>query len=101
MKFPNNKENDDEDIELERKEIAEKHLHDLLDKVCQSVDLRLSEWNVDKDLFLAIINSPKAKARKKCQAFVDYDRSYLLLKKLNIRIPAKYRWFTNITQHTQ
>ena len=92
---------ENEHIETERKEIAEKHLRNLLDKVCQSVDIRLSEWDVDKELFLAIINSPKARARKRCQAFVDYDRSYLLLKELDVKIPARYRWFTNIIQHIQ
>lgn len=100
MKFPL-KNKKDEHIEIDRKRRAEKHLYTLLDKACQAIDIRLSEWRVDKELFMAIINSPKAKLHKKRQVFVDYDNSYLLLKELEIKTPVKYRWFTNILDHIQ
>jgi hypothetical protein len=88
-------------LEKDRKKQAERHLYELLDKACQAVDICLSEWDVDKKLFMAIVNSPKLKISKKRQVFVDYDNSYQLLRKLSIKTPAKYRWFTNILEHTQ
>jgi hypothetical protein len=88
-------------IETVRKRKAEKHLYALLDKACQSVDIQLGEWDVDKKLFMAIISSPKASSRKSRQLFVDYDNSYLLLKELEIKIPTKYSWFTNTLDHIQ
>jgi hypothetical protein len=95
------KNTDNYSLEKGRKREAEKHLYELLDKACQALDICLSEWDVDKNLFMAIINSPKSKLNKKRQLFVDYDNSYRLLEKLSIKTPTKYRWFTNISEHTQ
>lgn len=82
-------------------ETAEKYLRRLLDKICQAVDIRLSEWDVDKDLFVAVLNSPKQKLLKSYQACADYSECYMLLKELNIKIPAKYHWFANILDYIQ
>ena len=82
-----------------QKEIAESCLYELLDKICLNVDIQVDEWELNKDLLMAIIKSPKAKKQSNKQNFNAYDNCYSLIKKLDIKITAKYRWFTNLDEH--
>jgi len=81
--------------------IAEKHLDQILDKLCAAVDLQRDEWDINKKLFVAVINSKKIRNKQALQKCTTYDTSYRLLKKLGIKINSKYRWFTNINEITQ
>ena len=82
-------------------EKAEKHLLRLLEEVCQAVDIRIADWDVDKELFIAVISSPSEKLNKSIRLLEKYDECYLLLKTLDISVAAKFRWFTNIKEHVQ
>lgn len=87
--------------ELEQKQKAEKRLNQLLDNICQAVDIRTVEWDFDKELFIAIISSSHKKLERSMKSLKDYDDYYALIKELGISIDAKYRWFTNIKEHIQ
>ena len=78
---------------------AEKYLYELLDNMCRSVDIQLSEWNLDKQLLKAIINSPSAGNKRSLKKYSEYDLSYSLINELGIRVSSKYRWFTNIADY--
>lgn len=89
------------DNELAQKQKAEKRLSDLLDIICRAVDIPIIEWDLDKELFVAIISSSKQKLAKATIVFAEYNECYLLFKDLGITVDAKYRWFTNIKEHIQ
>ena len=78
---------------------AEKYLYELLDKMCSSVDIQLSEWNLDKQLLKAIISSLSAGNKRSIKKSSEYDLSYTLINELGIRVSSKYRWFTNIAEY--
>lgn len=82
-------------------DIAEKHLDEILDKLCTAVDLQRDEWDINKKLFVAVINSEKIRNKQVLQKCTAYDTSYRLIKKLGVKIGSKYRWFTNINEITQ
>jgi hypothetical protein len=84
-----------------QKKIAEAHLDALLVKICLSVGIQLAEWEINKDLLLAVINNPKATKAQAQKQYVAYDSCYKLIKNLNVRVSSKYRWFTNIKEIIQ
>lgn len=84
-----------------QKKVAETHLNTLLVKICLSAGIQLAEWEINKDLLLAVINSPKATRARIQNQYVAYDSCYKLIKNLNIGVSAKYRWFTNIKEIIQ
>ena len=78
---------------------AEKYLDAQLDKICNSVDIQLSEWNLDKQLLKAIINSPSVGSKRSLKSYSEYDLSYSLIEELGVKVSSKYRWFTNIAEY--
>lgn len=78
---------------------AEKYLGAQLDKICNSVDIQLSEWNLDKQLLKAIVNSHSAGNKTALKRFSEYDLSYSLIEELGVKVSSKYRWFTNIAEY--
>jgi len=90
----------DKDAE-QQKEIAEKHLEGILDKLCLQLDLQFEEWDINKKLFEAVVKSRKIGSRRAQQICEMYDTSYRLVKKLGLKVGSKYRWFTNINEITQ
>lgn len=87
--------------EKQQKEIAEKHLEGILDKLCLQLDLQFEEWDINKKLFEAVVKSRKIGSRRAQQICEMYDSSYRLVKKLGLKVSSKYRWFTNINEITQ
>lgn len=85
----------------QQKEIAEKHLEDMLDKLCLQLDLQFSEWDINKKLFEAVVKSRKVGGKRAQQICEMYDASYRLIKKLGLKVSSKYRWFTNINEITK
>ena len=79
--------------------IAEKYLDNLLEELCEKVNLKIADWDLDKNLLKAVITSPKAKTVDCLNLFASYDECYKLLKSLKIKIDPRYRWFTQITEH--
>jgi hypothetical protein len=99
-KQPNKDKKDTQhNLAQQQKTNAENYLYELLDKICLSVDIRIDEWELNKELLMTIINSPKAKMQRNRQNFNVYDHCYKMIKILNIKIPAKYGWFTNLDEH--
>ena len=84
-----------------QKDIAEKYLLGLLDKICLTVDIRKDDWELNKDLLMAIIKGYKAKRHKQIALFYAYDQCFSMLEKLNIKISAKFKWFTNLEEHVK
>jgi hypothetical protein len=80
---------------------AEKYLLGILDKICLNVDLRKDDWELNKDLLIAISKSYKSKKKKDTALFYSYDQCFNMLKKLNIKISAKFKWFTNLEEHVK
>lgn len=80
---------------------AEKYLLGILDKICLNVDLRKDDWELNKDLLIAISKSYKSKKKKDTALFYSYDQCFSMLKKLNIKISAKFKWFTNLEEHVK
>jgi hypothetical protein len=87
--------------EIDQKDTAEQKLMSLLDKICLAVNIHISDWDLDKELFIALMGSPSEKLRKCEHILEEYDKYYQLLKDLNISVDPKYRWFTNIKEHIQ
>jgi hypothetical protein len=79
-----------------QKKLAEEYLMHILNKVCLSLNIRMEEWNLDKDLFLAIVKNPKLNSDAVRHNLAMYDTCYAMTKKLNIRVNANLKWFTNI-----
>lgn len=79
-----------------QKNLAEEYLMHILEKVCLSLNIRIEEWNLDKDLFMAIIKNPKLESAAVRHNLAMYDTCYDMAKKLNIRVNSNLKWFTNI-----
>ena len=79
-----------------QKNIVEEHLVHILEKTCLSLNIRLEEWNLDKELFVAIVTNPKVDSAAVRHNLAMYDTCYDMAKKLNIRINTNLKWFTNI-----
>jgi hypothetical protein len=79
--------------------IAEKHLDNLLEQLCEQVNLQILDWDMDKTLLKAIISNPKIKNSNCLKLCAAYDEAYKLMKALKIKIDTRYRWFTQITEH--
>jgi REP element-mobilizing transposase RayT len=79
--------------------IAEKYLDNLLEQICEKVNLKIADWDLDKNLLKALISSPKTKTVACLNLLASYDECYRLLKSLKIKIDPRYRWFTQITEH--
>jgi hypothetical protein len=86
--------------EKKLKKDAEKYLTALLDKACLSLDIQLKEWDINEELFKAVISSPKIKHRTCQEQFETYSTCHTLIKKLNIKVCSKFKWFTDIKKHT-
>ena len=86
--------------EKKLKKDAEKYLTALLDKACLSLDIQLKEWDINEELFKAVISSPKIKYRTCQEQFETYSTCHTLIKKLNIKVCSKFKWFTDIKKHT-
>lgn len=82
------------------KTVAEKYLDNLLAQLCEKVNLQILDWDMDKTLLKAIISNPKVKSIDCLKLCVAYDEAYKLMKTLKIKIDTRYRWFTQITEHT-
>ena len=81
-------------------EIAQAHLDELIIEICQTVGVHREKYPSEKDLLLAILNKPEARLNGFWRKCMMYDTSYSLIKKLGIRVSAKYQWLTNIKEHT-
>ena len=92
---------DESSCASEQTRAAEKHMTELLDDICEVVDIRLEEWDMNKKLLEAIISSKNSSRKENLSVYEKYDSSYNLIKKLNVRLDSKYRWFTNITDHVK
>ena len=79
-----------------QKQLAEEYLMHILEKVCLSLDIRLEEWDLDKELFIAIIKNPKLETVAVRHNLAMYDTCYAMAKKLTIKINPNLKWFTNI-----
>jgi hypothetical protein len=77
------------------RDVVEEHLQQILQEMCECVGVDINQWNIDKQLFKAIVNSDTA-----CENFSKlssaYDTCYFLAKKLNIKVNPRYYWFANI-----
>jgi hypothetical protein len=74
--------------------LAETLLLDALKHICLDVDIQLADWEVNKKLYLAIIKNSKYRSHSK--SFETYTTTWNVIKALKIKIPAKYKWFTNL-----
>lgn len=88
------------DVDKKRRKIAEMHLDELICDICQSVGISRDRYPAEKDLLLAILKRPEAGLNGCWRKCMMYDTSYSLIKKLGIRVSAKYQWLTNIKEHT-
>jgi hypothetical protein len=79
-----------------QKKLAEEYLLHILEGVCLSLNIRMEEWNLDKDLFMAIIKNPKLDSAVVRHNLAMYDTCYAMVKKLNIKINSNLNWFANI-----
>jgi REP element-mobilizing transposase RayT len=79
--------------------IAEKYLDDLLEELCETVNLRIADWDMDSNLLKAITASPESKSIACLRLCASYDECYSLLKSLKIKIAPRYRWFIKIHEH--
>lgn len=93
--------NDKNNNNQSQKDIAEKYLLGLLDKICLAVDIRKDDWELNKDLLMAIIKGHKAKRHKSTALFYAYDQCFNMLKKINVKISTKFKWFTNLEEHVK
>jgi tetrahydrodipicolinate N-succinyltransferase len=84
--------------EQTQRQIAEKYLHGVLDKICKATDIQLSEWEINQELLKAILANPKIKNKDTLAICAQYDLGYKLIHRLNIRTVPKYKWFTSIKQ---
>jgi hypothetical protein len=82
-----------------REKLADKYLRALLDSACDSIDIQLDEWDMNKELYQTIIKAPKIKSKRSLALFSNFDHCYNLLKELKIRVNVKYKWFTDIQNH--
>jgi hypothetical protein len=96
MKYNKTKASTDENKQTLK---AEKKLGELLDKICQALDIRLAEWDLDKALFVAIVSSSEERLARSAEACQAYDKYYQCLKDLGINVGTQYRWFTDIQKH--
>ena len=75
---------------------AEKHLRNMIDKICKELDIHRAEWDMDQHLYHAIINSSKRKLSACTSYFTAYDSCYSLTKTLKIKVGTEFRWFTGL-----
>jgi hypothetical protein len=79
--------------------IAEKYLDNLLEQICDTVNLKIADWDIDKTLLKAIVYSPNAQNPDCLELCASYDECYALLKNLKIKVDPRYRWFIQIIEH--
>ena len=85
---------------MSQKQVAENILYDLIEDICDIVNINISEWYLDKQLFEVIVHSSDKTDVNFIKACYAYDCCYGLSKALNLDIDPKYCWFTNLTKTT-
>lgn len=82
---------------ISQSEVVEEYLTGILDNLCTCLNMRLSDWDLDKKLLEAMLKNTKIKSNAAVCNMAAYDACYESAKKLTIKVNSNFKWFTNIT----
>ena len=77
------------------REEVERVLLELLKKICALVGLNLEDWDLDKELYRALVGK---NLEKTLPFWEEYDKVYLSAETLGIHVNTDFYWFYKINE---
>lgn len=97
--FLSKKENTNTHTDQEKlQKIAQAHLDDIIDAICDDVGVCRKKYDSEKILVLKILEKPEARLAGCWRKFAVYDSNYKLIKKLGIEVNTRYEWFAELQE---
>lgn len=81
-----------------QKKITELFLYELIEDICNLINLNISEWYLDKKLYEVILNSADKSNLDFIAACHAYDCCFNLSVALDIDVDPKYYWFLGLAK---